>query len=672
MSVRPSSSRGPSSKSSTGGSLRYGKRTSRDDSFINLRRAETSAGFKSYAPTRGQLPTPEASPPLSDSPRKPFVPVIRMPTPESFNEGPPQEIGMALGSPTVSSPPSGSLRDRDAAALRLQQTSSPNLAVSAAASDIGSLYSHDTKPASKKQPGRWRLFGMFGKRPSDNQNTSPSEQRDAPKPGPPPDIPSSSSAWQESRVERSNTVGTRGAPRHKPIVVRSQTLPYNAENPAQKSKTSLRDRTAQDASGGMPQVPNAGGPLLNVEIPSVTMERYSVMFGSVLQSRSGSQPQARSQSQSPSQPSLLARRQATVQKLKSIDDAISKEKSREYPRRASSPQPGAKSPPVTLFPPGPLAIPAHTPPSYNGSSLHRSNTSPALLRSPAWGTFDRSPASIQRQARDDDAREAGSYKEPPSTVHPRQKGRLTIATLARAREQHPLPATREKLPQPVAQRASFVLESPSEISSPEVEVFRSEEPLRLRPAYAEREPEWEMVAPPPQQQSSTPSDLKKRLPSSPAPAPSSPAPAPPPPPLLVAVGDDDDDDDDGIPENTSNMSPVELSIARQISVSRQQRKMLKPSLKKAAAASAARPRPAVPKYKPTPVIAVGKDERYAEIKSAMPVLVVPYREATTTAAAAAATATAAASTTAPAAIPSGSGNKLTPSPALKSRNGEPA
>lgn len=56
-----------------------------------------------------------------------------------------------------------------------------------------------------------------------------------------------------------------------------------------------------------------GGLMLNVDIPSIEMERYSVMFGSVLQKPASASSSA-----------LLARRQATLQKLKSVAESLPK------------------------------------------------------------------------------------------------------------------------------------------------------------------------------------------------------------------------------------------------------------------------------------------------------------------------------------------------------------
>lgn len=58
-----------------------------------------------------------------------------------------------------------------------------------------------------------------------------------------------------------------------------------------------------------PEIKLDGGPLLDVDIPSIEMERYSVMFDSVIKPISSAS-------------SLLARRQATLDKLKVVNEAI--------------------------------------------------------------------------------------------------------------------------------------------------------------------------------------------------------------------------------------------------------------------------------------------------------------------------------------------------------------
>ncbi|KAI0380047.1 hypothetical protein F5Y04DRAFT_105132 [Hypomontagnella monticulosa] len=587
MSVRPSSSRGASSKSSTSSSFKYDKRISRDDSFVNFR-ARAEAEFKSYAVARGQLPTPETSPRPSP-PRKTSIPTIRMPTPESFDEGRSAQIGMALGSPTSNRPPNGSLQAQGSLRTRQALTSTSTPALVSPASAISHVDSPDKdKSLRRKQSTRWKLFGRFGKKPSDNSLSAHhepkvvgrSEQR----------LDMAAQPWYESKVERSNTTATRGTPRHKPIVIRSQTMPFDAESPAPTpiSKSKEKDN---ETFGRIPIAldtnPGSSGPLLDVEIPKITMERYSIMFGSVLQS----------------QPSLLARRQATIQKLKSIDDAIEKEeegKHHDIPRRASSPQPGSRSPTFALFPPAPPKKPGQSSSSGTSSRL-RSNTSPAQLHSPLQATFDHS-APPQRPPYKE-APKPHHYKEPPS--HAVHKEKITIATLARARGQQPPP----REPQFSPDSSNLVLESPTDLSSPEFEIVKSE-PVRVKASYM-KEPKWQMMTPPQHTPSTaTSSSTSDRKPSIPSPATST-----------HSYPSQTSEDMDDLLENSSKMNPVELSIARQISISRQQRKLLKPLQTISTIPRVPQRSPSKPS--PVPKIAMGKNERLAETKSSTPTLIVP-------------------------------------------------
>jgi hypothetical protein len=63
--------------------------------------------------------------------------------------------------------------------------------------------------------------------------------------------------------------------------------------------------------GANPDVKVDGRLLLDVDIPTIRMERYSIMFGSLLRQPSNGQ-----------QSNLLARRQATLDKLKTMDEAM--------------------------------------------------------------------------------------------------------------------------------------------------------------------------------------------------------------------------------------------------------------------------------------------------------------------------------------------------------------
>jgi hypothetical protein len=208
-----------------------------------------------------------------------------------------------------------------------------------------------------------------------------------------------------SALDRSNTSGQGTFPKHKPIIIRSQTAPIasmtseevSMSRPVLGRHRGVTDDTSIARAGLVPQpsisfspapaeMPPStySGNLLDVEIPKYSMERYSVMFGGLL----GPQPAS----------SLLARRQATLDRLKTLRDEVAAAEEREVdrlgprqrPRRVTSPQP-TKSPAFSLFPSS-AKTGSHAPTTPRKlSPLVRSNTSPALLPSPARATFDDQP-----------------------------------------------------------------------------------------------------------------------------------------------------------------------------------------------------------------------------------------------------------------------------------------
>ncbi|KAI0013122.1 hypothetical protein F4779DRAFT_642482 [Xylariaceae sp. FL0662B] len=603
MSERPSTSGGPSSKGSLKPNFNFDKRMSRDDSFLNLR-AGAGAGFKSYMPARGQLPTPDDSPRMSPAPRTGITPTVRMPTPESLNEV--SSIGMALGSPTHQ--PAGLSSSNQQGSRGRTQTSTPLLVSPGSA--ISNVGSYDT-PLPRKPSGRWKLFSRFTRKPSDPPNvhatdSKPNEPKGKSKAGQSP--VTNFQPQSEIRPERSHTVSARRGPKHKPLVARSQTMPYlesTAEEPRLKPND---DKTVHETHERIPIAldtdSSSCGPLLDVQIPTIKMERYSVMFGSVLQSQT-----------SESQPSLLARRQATMKKLKSIDDAIEREqdkKPHEASRRTTSPQSMA-TPSFALFPPTPANKPGAIPPPKRSPRL-RSNTSPALPSPSSAGTFE---SSVSHRRRPSDI----SHNRTKSSSAQKGKGKLTIATQAKSGErQSPV-----RTPQFSPDQSSLILESPAESDfsySPEIEIVRS---VSVRPSQQYTpEPKWQMVTPPPQP---PPQPQPQRTPSSAAssatsgqrhrslsPTSSTNTHITQPPPQDI---------DDILMETGGNRNPVEISIARQISISRQQRNMLKPLHTNAAAAAATTPK--TPRASPAKT-SPGPDPspvRIAATKTATPTFVVP-------------------------------------------------
>ncbi|KAF2865961.1 hypothetical protein BDV95DRAFT_632063 [Massariosphaeria phaeospora] len=131
--------------------------------------------------------------------------------------------------------------------------------------------------------------------------------------------------------------------------------------------------------------PRTGGglSLLDVDIPDVHLERYSVMFGSLLESSSAGSS------------SLLARRQGNSEKLKPLntlsakhEEDGSRNRTLKPQRRATSPSfPRSPSVQLSLFPaPTPSRAPSPRPsPAIRSKPLQRSMTAPA--KSPSRQNF---------------------------------------------------------------------------------------------------------------------------------------------------------------------------------------------------------------------------------------------------------------------------------------------
>lgn len=316
MAERPSTSDGPGARDPGGNQFifenrNFSKRVSRDDSFLNTK-PFAGADFRSYGNHRTRQAVPELSPQSTSTSGNLAVPTIKMPT---LEEG--SEIGMALGSPGQSS---NWHTWNSHSAQKMQRNVSP------APSKMSGVKSSDA-PAPKKQPGRWKLFGMFGRKHSDQSTASvPVSGSNEPRSSEPRGTPQ---ARPTAKLERSHTSASRKIPKHKPLMVRTNTAPFAEDVAIEHQPKVPAGRTQGDRSfgsipivlDGVPAVersplpptkgPAAKGPMLNVEIPTVELERYSVMFSSVLDK--------------PSSSNLLARRQATLQQLRNLDDAREQE-----------------------------------------------------------------------------------------------------------------------------------------------------------------------------------------------------------------------------------------------------------------------------------------------------------------------------------------------------------
>ncbi|KPM39808.1 hypothetical protein AK830_g6766 [Neonectria ditissima] len=645
---RPSTSGGPTSTNHFG-NPDFNNRVSRDDLALALKSSGRGNVKAYHVPIRGRLPSPETSPRgKSQSPHR--VTMVRTATPESMVDAGETgliAIGMALGSP-----------NQPAAVENTPPTWRTRRAMTTAAADFPEPV--EDLQAGQQKPKKWNLFRSRSKRSrpaepqrsmTDNSNASSISLTAKGQPS-----TSSKNAAQQDASKKTA--------KHKPIVIRSQTdpsvvEPVESREPVPELKPVKETKPAKETkSGGLgrkvslralrgdsrarkaaekaepvpsmpamptvlsppsppPPMPQLLGPLLNVEIPSIKMERYSVMFGGVLGTENSSS-------------SLLARRQATLDRLKTINDEMTQNGEEELPRprRATSPQPKA-SPVFSLFPGLPKASPSQ--PSPRG----RSNTSPAMLHSPVVTKFDieaRSrkehnlgetlkpkvfqPAvttdSIGDKKSETEAavdspklvskfskqpkRPVAPKPEQPSIPRPsRTPSPATLEVQAQARGRQPSPFTPDT--------SSLILDSPENSDAEDEETEEAEIHItdKLRPTLTE--PKWQMVSPPASTTSSSPTMTRKRSPPSSVASPEEITVVKSPPPEVD-------------PEEALR-NAVEISIARQISVSHQQRKMLHPLKSNP---SLRHPHDGKGSNYGIPV---GKNERLAETKTATPRLVRP-------------------------------------------------
>ncbi|KAH8912776.1 hypothetical protein BR93DRAFT_872567 [Coniochaeta sp. PMI_546] len=537
MPARPSTSGGPNAKASAFLGLTTrptaDKRLSKDDMYLTgYTGGQRKKGLQPYrVGMRGGLPTPEDSPDMDYPALSPPMAIpARMHTPDTLSSGEIQ-IGMALGSP---SHPPEAVPWESQLPLGRQPLTPPD------------LYQTATAPVVQRQKTqRRKLFGgLFGSRKKEEQ------PRASPEPADSGSVVSSmtttsmaSQPFGESTPTRSNTVADRKAPRYKPIIIRSNTLPV-VESPMYEPRAEHQQSNYLSPD---PPAPSLGsGPLLDIEIPSIKMERYSVMFSNVLN------PQATSSS-------LLARRQATLEKLKTINDRIlheEEEKERLRQRRATSPQP-TKSPGFTLFPPGPNR--------HHGSSpltprrLARSNTSPALLPSPSRPSFDLHVPRKERKT---------VTIISPRSMEQRNPGPPSALSRASEQPERTVPTAEAEGFQFGPDVSGLILDSPQSMDEPSSARFASVVDAQpLRPTIPE--PEWQMISgpaaageqPPAPPSSSASSTTTRRSPSSSASSVHT---------HVTRPSVDIDESDSAL------KTAVEISIARQISLSRQQRTLLRP------------------------------------------------------------------------------------------------
>ncbi|POR38813.1 Uncharacterized protein TPAR_00990 [Tolypocladium paradoxum] len=440
-------------------------------------------------------------------------------------------IGMALGSPTH--PP-----DYASTAWRPQFMTT----VTAGTGDSQSPKKEDS---SKFKPRKWGIFGRSkskrGKGPDARQEGQPTGAARANGL-----FRSTSSAAGPRSVQDAAAQEAKRAitsPGHKPIA-RSQTeprmgermnapmsIPRKATSPMSPAKDNEErsSRIGGNTQGAAQSSSEShlGENFLGVEIPDITMERYSVMFGHLLQHRSTS--------------SLLARRQATQDRLKAIKKGDANMQQLELGKQS----PGVPAIWGSTISPVRLAS-RKMGPGHGLSPRMRSNTSAAMLPSPSQSSFDGTETPRER---------LGARYIAESTRHDSGTDEATATSK---------PMERPKLISKFHRQSSFrQTNGPSaagEGASSMIQDDMFQTPVQSPDGHKISRSTWNSAHPPlaePTPRSHASKDSERSLLDSPT-------------AKSIAASPSKED-----PERTPT-DPVEVSIARQISISRQQRALLGP------------------------------------------------------------------------------------------------
>ncbi|KAH7328125.1 hypothetical protein B0I35DRAFT_403545 [Stachybotrys elegans] len=482
------------------------KRMSRDDLSIASRHFDVSS-YKSYhIPIRGRLPSPETSP-KHQPPQN--ITMVRTTTPDSLGDGADSNsfaIGMALGSPAH--PPLPSWHNQGPSRSQTMPTSSSRPIHQGITTT--NITSFGSPPGNQQEQVKSRKWGIFGR--------SKSKRVKAPEAAP--------------AVSNTNPPKTlQKTSKYTPIVTHEPPVPSLSNS----------------------------GRLLDIDIPDITLERYSVMFSGVLES------------QQPS--SLLARRQANLDRLKTVKESpleekekekkMSKERERdtaaaEWPRPRIDTTRATRSPSFNLFPSTPGSS------SFNGSNPNltrltpraRSKTSPGILPSPSKDSFSDSREPVDPSVK----QKLAPWLADARTLSPSSASREFSNPNYRNRFHHPMGST-----------ASLVSSTSSTPTTAEPDVHITD---KLHPSFTE--PKWQMVGQHHASKSAVSlssvdsSHFRTKSTMSPEQLSVKPINQTPAPSITSDQGLSDDKAKKALED------AVQISIARQISVSQQQRKMLEP------------------------------------------------------------------------------------------------
>jgi len=237
-------------------------------------------------------------------------------------------IGMALGSP--SQVPTTACSSH----AHLQSQNSFNGAEMASPGS-DTEWRNAALPPKRSKSSKWKLFGMFGKKAAGPSQSSQDFYKLQPERVQEPDwlnFPAPPVMKEKTSKGRGRTNSERRPHTAKPRLARAMTVPTEfpvdrevaptarpagkravVETPTDVPAENKRDKEQEEKRIEKSTVRIDNAPLLAVDIPTVHMERYSVMFSSFLGPKGSSQS-----SSSP----LLSRRQATLDRLKTVNETI--------------------------------------------------------------------------------------------------------------------------------------------------------------------------------------------------------------------------------------------------------------------------------------------------------------------------------------------------------------
>ncbi|KAM4056738.1 hypothetical protein HRG_003605 [Hirsutella rhossiliensis] len=496
------------------------------NSLPSVNRLRPKGSFTSYhKPLRSETPTSSTSTPGISQREQ----AVRSTTPsDTGSDTGVIGIGMALGSPTH--PPDY--------AITPWQPFLPTMTTT-----VESLSSFKDDPSKSKS----RKWGIFTRTRSKRSKIPDARLRDDP-------TSSRSASPVQQPPKQLDNVAQDGrdaafSPRRKPLA-KSRTDPTMGERTSspravltRRGTSSPLARDAGDKTGQRHKdtrdfrSPSPGSPysdqLLDISIPDVTMERYSIMFGHLIENRSTT--------------SLLARRR---DRLKSIqeDEGLAQQSA------SSGPSPGTPALESNVSPKQ-LASPESAP-GPRLSPRQRSSTFPAALSAPPQTSLKTkgesqeqfgTPLHVAASTR----LGGGKEKAAATTSLPAERPRLISKFHQRSSSDQGLAPT----PSPLAvdTRLQVSTRSPSVAADTRLQVSTRSPSVESKISPRT----WNTAHPPlsPPQAAPSPPPAVRPLPASSA-----------------RSGTPSDQEPDMAPAQ----DPVEVSIARQISVSRQQQALLGP------------------------------------------------------------------------------------------------